>query len=309
MALISAIGPNPFIENYGLKKISDRSIIASITAISGSLTTPTSPSITAYEYLDKDSPRMMLWIGRDDIVIDPSGAQAIKDTYDKMCRSSDCILNLLQQEVDHDNIWNTSSIGLSNASYNNKYPFDAASLFINNKNQLLPVEINNIIYTLDSVNKTASITGNSISTSDSSINIPVSIIVDSDEYNIISICNSAFYNCIALTSIIIPNNIRYIGDSAFDRCSALISITIPDGITFIGNKAFDDCTSSLYIYIKTNTSKYLNIFTNVFNNINNSTIFYVPYKPDINKITFNNIEYSLQQLTNYNLTNNNLHNS
>ncbi|MBO5135943.1 MAG: leucine-rich repeat protein [Clostridia bacterium] len=60
---------------------------------------------------------------------------------------------------------------------------------------------------------------------------------------ILSIKDSAFYNCINLKSITIPNSIKAIGNSAFYNCDGLTSITIPDGVEEIGDKAFETCSN------------------------------------------------------------------
>ena len=53
--------------------------------------------------------------------------------------------------------------------------------------------------------------------------------------------NRAFYGCIELTSIIIPDSVTSIGDYALFG-SRLTSITISDSVTSIGDYAFGDCT-------------------------------------------------------------------
>jgi hypothetical protein len=55
--------------------------------------------------------------------------------------------------------------------------------------------------------------------------------------------NNAFFNCIKLTSITIPNSVTSIGHYAFAYCSGLPSVTIPNSVTSIGNSAFEFCTS------------------------------------------------------------------
>jgi dienelactone hydrolase len=127
MALLSSIGESPFIQ-YGLK-IPDLSVINSVVAIAGSLTTPTIPPTEAWPFLNATSPKMMLWIGSEDIVVDPSGDIAIKDKYNEMGRSNDCVLNIIDG-ADHDNIWNTNSKNLPNSDYNNLLPLGAALVFI-----------------------------------------------------------------------------------------------------------------------------------------------------------------------------------
>ena len=55
------------------------------------------------------------------------------------------------------------------------------------------------------------------------------------------ICDEAFYECKALTSITLPQGIKSIGDEAFAGCKALTSITLPQGVERIGDRAFQEC--------------------------------------------------------------------
>ena len=63
------------------------------------------------------------------------------------------------------------------------------------------------------------------------------------EDGVTSIGNSAFNECISLTSITIPDSVTSIGTYAFSGCRSLTSITIPDSVTIIGNSAFNACSS------------------------------------------------------------------
>ena len=58
-----------------------------------------------------------------------------------------------------------------------------------------------------------------------------------------SIGNSAFYDCISLTSIEIPSSVTSIGDYAFVYCGALETVTFSGSskVTSIGERAFEDC--------------------------------------------------------------------
>jgi hypothetical protein len=58
----------------------------------------------------------------------------------------------------------------------------------------------------------------------------------------------AFYGCIALTSVTIPDGVTSIGNSAFRDCRRLISITIPDSVTSIGAGTFDGCYKLIEVY-------------------------------------------------------------
>ena len=52
------------------------------------------------------------------------------------------------------------------------------------------------------------------------------------------IANYAFYDCLNLTSVTIPDGVVGIGESAFYGCSSLASVTIPNSVTSIGKDAF-----------------------------------------------------------------------
>lgn len=56
-----------------------------------------------------------------------------------------------------------------------------------------------------------------------------------------SICNSAFINQVNLSSIKLPNSLKYIGDGAFYGCSGLTSINIPNSTIEIGYNCFAIC--------------------------------------------------------------------
>ena len=56
-----------------------------------------------------------------------------------------------------------------------------------------------------------------------------------------SIGKEAFYSCISLESVVIPDTVISIGAFAFERCSSLVSAEIPDSVTSVGNRAFSDC--------------------------------------------------------------------
>ena len=65
----------------------------------------------------------------------------------------------------------------------------------------------------------------------------------------IGIANTTFHRCNNLTSIVIPDSIKYIGNSAFKYCSSLSSVDIGDSVTSIGDGAFEGCYSLTSIVI------------------------------------------------------------
>ena len=69
------------------------------------------------------------------------------------------------------------------------------------------------------------------------------------EDGVTSIGNSAFNECISLTSITIPDSVTSIGTYAFSGCRSLTSITIPDSVTSIGASAFNSCSGLTSITI------------------------------------------------------------
>ena len=60
---------------------------------------------------------------------------------------------------------------------------------------------------------------------------------------------SAFANCSALAEINIPSGIKNIEENTFCGCTALSGISIPNGVTEIGGHAFSNCTSLTEISI------------------------------------------------------------
>ena len=104
----------------------------------------------------------------------------------------------------------------------------------------MEVTIDNIQYELDSLNNTASVIQSEYA---GDVVIPAQIHVDGSIYIVNSIENDAFNDCSAVTSIVIPNTVTFIGKFAFYGCSSLTSITIPNSITKIGGYAFMGCSS------------------------------------------------------------------
>lgn len=76
----------------------------------------------------------------------------------------------------------------------------------------------------------------------------------------------SFNGCINLTSVTIPDSIKYVNSKAFQGCSNLTSVTIAGGVEYIGAKAFDGCINLTNIWFKggvPETSPDYSSFTNV----------------------------------------------
>lgn len=56
-----------------------------------------------------------------------------------------------------------------------------------------------------------------------------------------SIADDAFNNCVQLTSIELPRNIKHIGARAFNNCKKLASLNLPTSLRSIGEEAFSGC--------------------------------------------------------------------
>ena len=125
------------------------------------------------------------------------------------------------------------------------------SFFVNSIAQNTTITADNgVRYILDLENHTAEVTyksGFSVASTNSNytfteIVIPEKVNYQDEDYLVTSIGNQAFYNCLNLIHIEVPDNIVSIGESAFYKCQNLVAFDFPEELTSIGKAAFYWCS-------------------------------------------------------------------
>ena len=94
------------------------------------------------------------------------------------------------------------------------------------------------------------------------------------------IAGYAFYGCLALKEVILPEGLTTIREYAFFT-TGLTSITIPAGVTSIGEAVFGGCSSLANIVVAEDNSVYKTVFNKVL--YSNSTVLASTY--DVNAFT------------------------
>lgn len=105
----------------------------------------------------------------------------------------------------------------------------------------IEMEIEGIVYRLNSTDTTASVVGLNAGMTD--VNILENIEYQDVSYQVTKISNEAFTNQSAIVTIKIPDSILEIGYKAFWRCENLKSVIWGNAIETIGNSAFGHCNS------------------------------------------------------------------
>ena len=117
----------------------------------------------------------------------------------------------------------------------------------------MEIIVENIKYQLDTIKKTAKVSG--------WLNDPIEKIIpeyveyEYEKYKVTEIGYYALSGCSSLTSITIPNSVTIIEDSAFCLCKSLKSITIPNSVTSIGILAFSNCSGLTSVTIGNSITK------------------------------------------------------
>ncbi|CAD0009816.1 leucine-rich repeat domain-containing protein [Flavobacterium chungangense] len=104
-------------------------------------------------------------------------------------------------------------------------------------------------------------------------NIPSNVTNAGTIYTVTKIEQNAFFDCLALNSVTIPNSVTSILDFAFAGCSALTSVTIPNSVTSIESNTFSLCTSLVSITIPSSVTS---IGKHAFANCSSLTSIIIP---------------------------------
>ena len=110
------------------------------------------------------------------------------------------------------------------------------------------IEIGGIYYNLTKETKEAEVASNPNKYS-GSITIPESVEYEGVTYSVTAISRRAFYNCLRMADITIPNSVTKIGNEAFFGCYDLWHVTIPDKVTTIEDGTFGECFTLRLVYI------------------------------------------------------------
>ena len=95
--------------------------------------------------------------------------------------------------------------------------------------------------------------------------IPPTVSNADKTYPVIAIGQKAFYQCVNMTHVTMPNTITTIDNYAFGGCTSLTSMTIPESVTTIGQNAFAGCTgikTVVYNAVQCKTPQWESIFRN-----------------------------------------------
>ena len=103
------------------------------------------------------------------------------------------------------------------------------------------IEVNGIYYEKISYHNEVIVRGSNNGKYSGDIVIPDKINYKGTVYVVTTIGEGAFEKCSELTSVTIPNSVKYIEKYAFYGCNKLTSVTIPNSVETIEECAFANC--------------------------------------------------------------------
>lgn len=113
---------------------------------------------------------------------------------------------------------------------------------------------NHLIEAKDSISGSYTINADTICIAESAFGECIGLTSITIPSSVMIICGSAFYGCTNLASITVPDSVTSIGNAAFSNCTGLTSVTIGNSVTSIGEGAFSDCGSLISITIPNNVT-------------------------------------------------------
>lgn len=106
---------------------------------------------------------------------------------------------------------------------------------------------------------------------DTNVEIPATIKVKGDTYNVTEVGQGAFFGNETLLSVVVPEGVETIGKAAFQNCTKLESVVLPESLKVIEERAFYNCTVLEQMNIP---SKLENIGLMVFSDYFSKSVWY-----------------------------------
>jgi hypothetical protein len=108
-----------------------------------------------------------------------------------------------------------------------------------------------LVFTLNEDGESYTVTG-----CDESIDAIMEIPATYNGKPVTAIGEKAFYCCINMKGVVIPEGVTSIGDNAFLQCSAMESVILPSTLTHTGEYAFKDCWSLKDVVLPESLTEY-----------------------------------------------------
>ena len=102
--------------------------------------------------------------------------------------------------------------------------------------------------------------------------IPSVITYAGEKYEIIGIGYALCYGNKTITSITLPDTIKYIEGYAFDHCENMVSCNLPDGLISIGSAAFQCCSRLKHVELPNSLQQIGNFAFNHCSSVDNTCI-------------------------------------
>ena len=84
------------------------------------------------------------------------------------------------------------------------------------------------------------------------VEIPDTVEINGNVYNVTSIAYRAFVDCTNLETVTFGSNLTTIGAYAFEGCTGLTEVVVPENVTSIGQRAFGSCSNLKSVVLPNN---------------------------------------------------------